>query len=955
MLRQGRFHLRLILGLLLLVHGGAVDAADPSSRPEGRRFKTVARWYGDLYARRHHNATREPGAFGLRFSSPNSVQVTRANVVLREEIDEAGIETRTVVESIHWTSTVSELYYQNKDGSRVGAGSGGTGGANCSESQLFVVHPARPESLKEIQERIEKARADVAKWEQEKAKAEAAGKQKEAGAATAKDLAAQQQAALDEYNKVMDDSNATDGQKAQATARHRQAAEAYRNALAAPATPDRATRTSPSGAQQMIEKAKRELNRAQYDLVRAREGTRMSRVHADAAEYTDAGTKKLMVRLDFSVPSDSPGAPESLRKLFTLNVDLAPLEASGPFGTKVGSKYEPTRWSSGIPGFSGKAEIAEKETVLQREVKGSDGQVVESGTFRRVAVREQLVVRGKVLHRVRIPRSSTDKNTIVAPITPQSLEGAVAVSGSVRVEAWLLDPNLREEGGRPVRVKQPPIQVTQTRAEDGEFELTLPPLPERHVLRLEFTYHNQKAQITETQRIEMSTGPLANLVKAAGEEGWSAEVDGVGRVGTCYVRYERKPRGKEMPLGYEDRGAELRRKDGAVTLNFDGVHSILINTFCMAAPYFNQHKQGFTLQAVVPSERLLAAIPWGREYFFSDEVREQIRARLPNGGRDPEGRTDVKIRGTVVCFPTCQAMILGGLGVEVRTDPADPNPVKSIAQGIYDDFYETNKGSASPWKFPFRFPFPEGKALGEIYAKYYLSIVTAKDALKAFEARKALAKSLHEAFNEWPYVDADQGHRNKTWLITVAGAGHRPWQAVENIKKYLEKAYPVEVSGALAANVFDFGESDGGVLRALGRGSVALVSIRHRDSGEAYADGKPREGGHGIVLLGAVVDKTGRVLRLILHDPYGDQTQHPKVEGYYAYDKATEENTHNPNLVDYDRDGTRGAYVPYGPEVDSYQGRLEGKFWVTFTRSDAKNPTPGQLRPRLLPSEPPKE
>jgi hypothetical protein len=93
--------------------------------------------------------------------------------------------------------------------------------------------------------------------------------------------------------------------------------------------------------------------------------------------------------------------------------------------------------------------------------------------------------------------------------------------------------------------------------------------------------------------------------------------------------------------------------------------------------------------------------------------------------------------------------------------------------------------------------------------------------------------------------------------------------------------------------------------------------------------------------MGVVVDRSGKVIRLIFNDPYGDLSQHPDVEGYYGMP------------MDKDTTGHRGAYAPYAADPDptkSWDGTIPGK-WVNILRRPDIEPSPATIRERLLPSE----
>ena len=121
------------LALIPLIALCGIVRGQPASQPADQltpRWRTVARWYGRFDHNVEQYATREPGLFGMALSGAHYRQVARGNVVLREEVDDVLGLSRTVPESFSWDSAVSDLYYVNKDGSRVPAGDGGGGGAS---------------------------------------------------------------------------------------------------------------------------------------------------------------------------------------------------------------------------------------------------------------------------------------------------------------------------------------------------------------------------------------------------------------------------------------------------------------------------------------------------------------------------------------------------------------------------------------------------------------------------------------------------------------------------------------------------------------------------------------------------------------------------------------------------------------------------------------------------------
>ena len=95
-----------------------------------------------------------------------------------------------------------------------------------------------------------------------------------------------------------------------------------------------------------------------------------------------------------------------------------------------------------------------------------------------------------------------------------------------------------------------------------------------------------------------------------------------------------------------------------------------------------------------------------------------------------------------------------------------------------------------------------------------------------------------------------------------------------------------------------------------------------------------------LCLLGAVISNDGQIKRLIFHDPYGDLTQHPDEPGYY------DRTTNDGHLSDYDRTEHRGAYVPYGPDVRTYENSFQSKWMNVFVPVGKTGPA--DVRGRLL-------
>lgn len=142
-----------------------------TAQPRGaaNENKVVARWQGTIQGRHRQYATREPGGFGALLSGPNSVETISVKVALREErVGNTG-KHRTVVESIDWSSSLGDLYYQNSDGSTVPAGKGGSKQVTFTEEELTRGPAAADaERLQQLQNQVDEARAEVDQAEQKK-------------------------------------------------------------------------------------------------------------------------------------------------------------------------------------------------------------------------------------------------------------------------------------------------------------------------------------------------------------------------------------------------------------------------------------------------------------------------------------------------------------------------------------------------------------------------------------------------------------------------------------------------------------------------------------------------------------------------------------------------------------------------------------------------------------------
>lgn len=598
--------------------------------------------------------------------------------------------------------------------------------------------------------------------------------------------------------------------------------------------------------------------------------------------------------LTVSIGPVDPG----LRRRMVLRYALSPVDVRivRPEGARAytESYLQPTRtftawmnvWGTTVDGF-----------MEGTRVSAEGEEPVTAGTVRMqvasAAPRDAFTIRGEVVHRLAVP--SQDGAPAFAHLAAG--KGVIPASGQPSVEAWLVPP---EPSGAP---------VASTRARDGRFQLSVP-LEKGRSIRLKTTWYSQEAQIEEHGFVEVSCDAILQARRSARGSAWSVPI-AAERKGKVYARWEGQPR--ERDLGTEPRGAVLRQ-DG---LEFRGNNALTVHTLLLQAPYLNQNSHTTTVSVLVPKARLQHNLPpW-----FTEAEKAEVLGRLPAGER-----MDVRVQGYVVCFPTCVSMVLGCLGAD-----SGDGLVQKTMQGVYDLYLQTEGPRDAVWGWPFEFPLPNvAKSLEGLVAAG-IPLETAVTTVQGYFPPEAFAK--------WPFRPKDETYRgnNVLWLATIPGT-LRPWQIVDPTNRYLQPTYGL---GTSFREGDVFGADAPAALSSLGRGRPAIVSIRHRE-----ADGG--EGGHILVLLGAVVDMAGQPVRLLLHDPYGDQTRTPSLEGYYG---ATS---------DVDRAGGGwGAYVPYGPDVKSYAGTLAGKYWCAYTPADEKALSPGQwpsvlparVRKRLLPSD----
>ncbi len=189
----------------------------------------------------------------------------------------------------------------------------------------------------------------------------------------------------------------------------------------------------------------------------------------------------------------------------------------------------------------------------------------------------------------------------------------------------------------------------------------------------------------------------------------------------------------------------------------------------------------------------------------------------------------------------------------------------------------------------------------------------------------------------WPFVEVPLDGAQKKWLITVKnpsdGTTWRPWQVTGFVFPLLEERHPGRLHMRSEQIDVFAAKNAPKVVRHLGRGGVATVSITHLSQPGA------RRGTHVLVLLGVVMTANGELVRHVFHDPYGDLTRTPDKEGFYR-------------PFDTDDVGHEGRYAPYGngtKTVMAWKGAIAGNYWNTYRPMQV--PSVVEIRARLLPGD----
>lgn len=420
--------------------------------------------------------------------------------------------------------------------------------------------------------------------------------------------------------------------------------------------------------------------------------------------------------------------------------------------------------------------------------------------------------------------------------------------------------------------------ATATTDASGTFEFRLRATAEQS-LRLVATWKNEDAQLHETQELSFPACEPFLFGEALAGTGPLLRLPAVSRSGWVFARYEGQP--TRFDLGSTLQGGVLTSEGPRkIQVTFEGPDAILLGTFVRRATHLNQNHN--TLQVKV-NARL-------------DEIRRlapgdaAVERRITAAGVGADGKVEVEFKGADVCFLASSLMSLDALGLEavVLDGNGFCQKIETLAQEIYDTAEARRTAGTAPavdWDDP-------------------------------------------RTGSDWPFVDYDSGTDNMDWLLSIGR--WRPWQLTSHLKASLEVLYPdLQVEEVLSGNVDVFADAARpDVLRRLGSGGIPIISISHG-----------ARGGHLIALMGLVLDASGKPVRWIMCDPYGDLSQHPDQNGYYG------------TIRNVDLTGHHGAYAPYGVAprpTAARDGTIASKYYVVLRRSGA-NPSPAELRAKLLP------
>jgi hypothetical protein len=370
------------------------------------------------------------------------------------------------------------------------------------------------------------------------------------------------------------------------------------------------------------------------------------------------------------------------------------------------------------------------------------------------------------------------------------------------------------------------------------------------------------------------------------------------------------------------------------------------------------------IAARVPAARLLAARP-----AFVPEAQVRARLRAPTTGPADDWTTaQVPVKGTVACFPCSMTMTLAGLGfINIPPGTVRTGEIQALAQAIYQYYSDKYANGRFGRGMPEIFPFPPDPSMADALAT---TIATTP-----IPAVRALASQMLDALRpmyleHWPYAEGDDD--TMKWLISVRGQetravgaeriavdveNMRPWQWAWIVGGFVRDTYHGGDASRIAWYTTDarehpewcnlFAPDPKKVAHVLGSGWGSVTSIKHLTEGG--------EGGHLIALVGAVVDSSGNIVRLIFHDPYGDQSRNPTIPGYYhlnrpVYNDRSKFDRDPVSFAEIPNPGgdSWGRYAPYGPDINSFGGTMTGKFWGLYAPKEQM--TPHLMVKRMLPS-----
>ena len=330
--------------------------------------RVVSHWYGEAHLTRESYAGGGPGgAFGVALSTPHSKTEATMTAVLREEIDPL-LKRRVIVESISWTSSVSDLYYVNPDKSKVPAGKGGKGSGTLTEKELYLSY-----DLSGFQQAVTDAKQSVdgltTKAQEAHRQAVAAD---EALAKTQVRLTALSAAAASAAGRYHD-STATPQQKAQAKQQMQDATEASKAATrdyVAKVTQARLADNAAKSAEGDLLTANGKLRGARSMLAVMETGH--EHAHASADLVTDSKTGQNQAIVSVSLNGD----------LTAYKVDIIPLKLDG-FQVSLAKVYKPATVNAALLSFTVKGPVEKGKFDAKVSEQGNGGAYQMTGSFRR--------------------------------------------------------------------------------------------------------------------------------------------------------------------------------------------------------------------------------------------------------------------------------------------------------------------------------------------------------------------------------------------------------------------------------------------------------------------------------------------------------------------------------------------------------------------------------------------